>query len=422
MKCKTVIEALHAELEEEKLRYTELQQASKQAQSEVSILRTEVEAEKRKRKEIQSESNKLQSMSSDHDLKLQVIEKQRHNLERNLEQLKIEHRRARDDQTHKQVRIEELDHSLKSLQYKYAHETEELRMEILDLSNKVVAAEDEKGRLRMSLDQSIAESERAVRRLAEETELRNSRNDARAEEELKTRHRLETENRDLRQTVKTLESEIIRRAEAHSQKEVALDREATARVTAATDEVQTLNSQNLKLRGQAVAAEAAARDANERANTATAREAVAEDRASVAERLAVDTSKQLAEFRARLERTTSDFGRAIAKIEELQHMNSKAAELVKSKDTELLTLSEELIRAKMQPAGWDEERVARLRTKYEAKILKLRQKLVDQEEKQVTRQQLGSDLSVLSGGDEAWRRIVKEEVQAVARALMAPRN
>ena len=76
----------------------------------------------------------------------------------------------------------------------------------------------------------------------------------------------------------------------------------------------------------------------------------------------------------------------------------------------------------MQPVGWDEERVARLRTKYEAKILKLRQKLVDQEEKQMTRQQQGSDLSVLSGGDEAWRRIVKEEVQAVARALMAPRN
>jgi len=107
----------------------------------------------------------------------------------------------------------------------------------------------------------------------------------------------------------------------------------------------------------------------------------------------------------------------------LQHLNSKAAEAVKSKDQELLNLSEELIRAKMQPAGWDEERVARLRTKYEAKILKLRQKLADQEEKQATRQQQqASDLSLLSGGDEAWRRIVKEEVQAVARALMAPRN
>ena len=435
IKCKSVIEALHSELEEEKLRYTELQQANKQAQSEVSILRAEIDAEKKKRKEIQSESNKLQSMSSDHDLKLQVIEKQRLNLERNLDQIKQDYRRSREELTQKQIKIDELEHLIKGLQYKYTHETEQLRKEIADISGKLIHAEDEKGRLRLSLDKLLADSERAVRRLAEETELRNSRSDAKAEEDRNGRIRAEAEVRELKQSLKSIEAEIIRRAEVHSQKEVSLERETAVKLQIAAEEVQTLNSQVHKLRGHTVAAEASARDAADRASAAVLREnaakdealklregtALADERTEIAERRSNDTAKQLVEFRSRLERTTADFGRAISKIEELQQANLKAGDTIRSREQELANLSEELIKSKMHPVGWDEERVARLRTKYEAKILKLRQKLVEYEERQANRQQ-NTDFSALSGGDEAWRRIVKEEVQAVARALMAPRN
>jgi chromosome segregation ATPase len=171
LKCREVIEQLHAEVEEEREKRRRLEKRQHQWESDHLSVTTELEIQKQKRQDAEADTERLQHLVQDLERQIAEVDRAR---ELQLSSTSVHQREAsaaKAEISRKEIQIQELTNEKQRLEAKVhtaQMEARQLTEEVTQLSTRLGETESERARLRISLDTQVDALQRDLRRTVEE--------------------------------------------------------------------------------------------------------------------------------------------------------------------------------------------------------------------------------------------------------------